>query len=88
MALWYRDKELSGTQFEIMSHDLCIGHISKNIFTGHKDAFWRWTFGLSARPPGFAILGRADTLEEAKVDVERNWQLWLAAAGLNDAGTN
>ena len=35
-------------------------------------------------PPGFVRDGSADSLETAKDAVERNWLLWLAAAGLDE----
>ena len=35
-------------------------------------------------PPGFQPHGHADTFEAAKASVERNWQLWLTAAGLSE----
>lgn len=35
-----------------------------------------------AVPPGFQHQGGGDTLEEAKAQLEKNWQLWVAAAGL------
>ena len=37
---------------------------------------------LGTAPTGFEHHGHADTFEEAKTAVERNWQGWLAAAGL------
>ena len=34
----------------------------------------------NAGPAGFEYHGHADTLEDAKAAVERNWQAWLRAA--------
>ena len=43
---------------------------------------WRWFFAIGYGPQGFQTHGNADSLDDAKAGVERNWALWLAAAGL------
>jgi hypothetical protein len=49
---------------------------------------WRWSFAVMVGPPGFQPHGHADTFEAAKASVERNWQLWLSAAGLSGRGAH
>ena len=87
MPLTYRDKGTSGTQLAFYSHELCIGHVGKELMIGNQSdlARWRWTFRFyETVPEGFPLHGNADTLEEAKAIIERAWQDWLMAAGLSD----
>jgi len=87
MPLVYRDKGTTGTQLAIYSHELCIGHVGKELMTGSQSnlARWRWTFWFqNTVPKGFPIHGFADTLEEAKAIIEAAWKDWLTAAGLSE----
>jgi len=88
LNLTYRDKGTTGTQLAIYSHELCIGHVGKeftSMMTDGTRSRWRWTFGLNtAVPEGFPHHGTADTLDEAKVIIERAWAEWLSAAGLSE----
>ena len=84
MALVFRDKGTSGTQIEVLSNDLCIAHIGKEVMSvvaGHDG-----NFVVTVGPPGFQPHGHAETFDAAKASVERNWQLWLLAAGLSVRG--
>jgi hypothetical protein len=89
MTLTYRDKGTSGTQIDVRSGDLSVCHIGKEMFSElvGGGARWRWNFKMHIGPPGFVPLGYADSYEEAKAAVERNWQLWLTAACLRDDAT-
>jgi len=82
MPLTYRDRGTTGTQLDVMSGDVRIGRISKDVLSLATVVSWSWTIYIDAGPPGFMRHGSADTGEEAKVGFERNWQLWLTAAGL------
>ena len=86
MAVTYRDLGTSGTQLEIISSTLVIGHDRKNVLTvmASSEARWSWHFRMTGGPPGFQQHGDADTCEEAKAAVERNWQAWRTAAGLRE----
>jgi hypothetical protein len=88
MALIFRDKGTSGTQIEVLSGDLGIAHIGKEVLSvvARHAVRWRWSFAIMVGPPGFQPHGHADTFEAAKASVERNWQAWLAAAGLSGRG--
>jgi hypothetical protein len=88
IPLTYRDKGSSGTQLAIYSHELCIGHLHKEMMSqmAGRTPFWSWTFGLStAVPKGFPVHGNTNSLEEAKEIIERSWEEWFAAAGLTDS---
>jgi hypothetical protein len=39
---------------------------------------------VSSRQPGFQHRGNAENLEEAKLEIERNWKNWMKAVGLLD----
>ena len=84
MPLTYRDRGTSGTQLEIISGTLVIGHVRKMTLSvvASSEARWSWDFTMAAGPPGFQQHGAADTCEEAKANVERHWKAWLEAAGL------
>jgi hypothetical protein len=86
MALVFRDKGTSGTQIEVLSGDLCIAHIGRQVLSvvASHAVQWRWSFAIMVGPPGFVPHGQADTFEAAKASVEQNWQAWLAAAGLSE----
>jgi hypothetical protein len=84
MALSFRDKGTSGTQIDVRSGDLSVAHIGKEMFSElvGGGARWRWNFSIGNGPLGFERHGHADTFEEARAAVERNWEAWLKAAGL------
>ena len=86
MPLIYRDKGTSGTQLDVLCGNLRIAHIGKRVLTPltGQDVRWQWTFSVHAAPSGFQHSGHADTFEDAKAAVERNWQAWLTAAGLTE----
>jgi len=83
MPLTYRDKGTSGTQLDVLSGDEVIAFLWKNVLSvmAQQDADWRWTFH-SGPTKGQRAHGSADTCEEAKAAIERNWNAWLQAAGL------
>ena len=82
MTLSYRDRDTSDTHFDVLCGSLRIGMIYRGTA---RALHWRWTFFVSQMaPPGFEHDGNADTVEDAKAAVERNWRAWLKAAGLSD----
>jgi hypothetical protein len=86
MSLTYRDRGTSGTQLDVVSGEVRIATLWKNKFSvgagGGEE--WRWTFTLSAGPPGFAVHGEADSKIEAQAKLELIWERWVAAAGLSE----
>jgi hypothetical protein len=84
MPLTFRDRGTSGTQLDVMSGNVRIATLWKNklslIAGGGQD--WRWSFTMSAGPPGFQIHDRAATKGEAQSVIEEQWIAWLDAAGL------
>jgi hypothetical protein len=90
MPLTYRDRSKSGTQWDVMSGGLVIGSINKGALSlsANHETPWTWHFGLHVAPREFVMHGASATLDEAKTDMERNWQQWLSAAKLrHDAQT-
>ena len=64
MPLVFRDKGTSGTQIDVLSNDLCIAHIGKEVMSvvaGHDG-----NFVVTVGPPGFQPHGHAETFEAAK----------------------
>ena len=87
MPLTYRALGRSGTQIAVYCHELRIARIGKRVLSPLAGAAiqWQWAFSLgNAVPEGFQHSGHVETLEDAKAVVERNWQLWRAAAGLKE----
>ena len=84
MELVYRDRGLSGTQIDVICGDLVIAAVYKRTLSvvAGQEYFWSWTFFVTAAPPGFEHHGTAASSEIACLAVERNWETWLAAAGL------
>ena len=84
--LEFRDKGTSATQFAVMSGDVVIATVSKGTLsvTAGQAVFWRWTFHMTAGPPGFEQHGTATSFEEAQAAVEAQWTRWLDAARLRD----
>lgn len=88
MALMYHDKgaSKSGTQFDVLSGQLRIGYVGKEMLsavTSHAGQ-WRWTLYVGAAPPGLERHGHADSCEGAKLAIENSWRAWLEATGLTD----
>jgi hypothetical protein len=86
MTLSYRDRGASGTQIDAIAGNLCIATLYKaaSPAKASKDEPWRWTFFLTAAPPGFEHQGDAASLAEAKGRVAESWAVWIAAAGLEE----
>jgi hypothetical protein len=86
MTLTYRDRGASGTQIDVVAGKLCVATLYKvsSPAKASDGAHWRWTFFLTAAPPGFEHQGHAASLVEAKGCVAENWSVWVAAAGLDE----
>jgi hypothetical protein len=86
MTLAYRDRGTSGTQLDVMSGEVRIATLWKNVMsiTAGSSEDWRWTFTLSAGPPGFAVHGTATSKSEAQAELESTWLRWINAAGLSE----
>jgi hypothetical protein len=84
MPLVYRDRGTTGRQIAVFSHELRIASIGKDVLSGMANhaVRWRWDFAISAGLPPADAHGFADSLEEAKANVERIWEAWLAKAAL------
>ena len=66
MTLTYRDRGASGTQIDAIAGNLCVATLYKasppakaSTAKAGDGAQWRWTFFLTAAPPGFEHQGDA-----------------------------
>jgi hypothetical protein len=86
VPLTYRVRGTSGTQLDVMSGEVRIATLWKNVMsvTAGSSEDWRWTFTLSAGPPGFAVHGTAKTKSEAQAELEGTWQRWIDGADLSE----
>jgi|SoiMethySBSTD1v2_1073268.scaffolds.fasta_scaffold559297_2 hypothetical protein len=86
MPLTYRDPGSAGTQIMVYIGRVRIAHIRKQVLSPlGKSVRWQWEFSFgNAVPAELQHRGHADTFEEAKAAVERNWRSWMQAAGLEE----
>jgi hypothetical protein len=86
MSLTYRDRGASGAQIDAVAGSLCVATLYKASMPAKasNSTPWRWTFFLTAAPPGFEHQGDAASLAEAKGRVAESWSIWVAAAGLDE----
>jgi hypothetical protein len=63
-------------ELEVLSDALTIASI------GRRGAMWTWTLYVSPAPAGLKVRGTADSLENAKRELEQHWSTWLDVAGL------
>jgi hypothetical protein len=88
VQLVYIDKGTSGTQIDVRTGNISVGQIGKEMFsqTAGGGPRWRWYLKIDhhAAPDGFVRDDYAASLDEAKALIERNWLLWLEAAGLKE----
>ena len=84
--LTYRDRGTSNTQLSIVSASLVVGSLRKDVLSiaAGKVESWSWTLYVDSGPDGFKKHGSASNRDSAKADIERNWQLWIDAAGLGE----
>jgi hypothetical protein len=85
MPLTFRDRGTSGTQLDICSHKAIVGFLWKAVLSvsASRQAQWHWTWhaGPASGPEQH---GTAETIDEAKAQIEDQWRAWLAAAGLRE----
>jgi hypothetical protein len=86
MPISYRDRGSSGTQLDIICGELVIGTLWKATLSSmaSQPIQWRWTFHITAGPPGFQHHGNAADITIAKCMIEEGWEAWLKAAGLTE----
>ena len=85
MPLTYRDRGSSGTQLEIRCGAAVVGRLWKAVLsvTAGQEVRWNWTWhsGPSSGPQKH---GTADTIDQAKAQLEQQWRAWLRAAELEE----
>jgi len=69
-----------------MSSLAAIGSLRKNTLSvlANRQVTWEWTLRVAVAPPGVEHHGRADSLEGAKEQIEKNWYALLGAGNLRD----
>jgi hypothetical protein len=79
-----RTSRKSEMRFAVFSHELEIGTIYKELLSGNVPPSWSWHLHVDGPQHITPSHGSAGTLDEAKAELERNWQAWLALAGLRE----
>ena len=87
MPLTYRERGPSGIQIDVMSGEVRIATLWKHAVRGSKTTGedWRWSFTMSAGPPGFEAHGKEASRAKAEYELERMWLRWVHDAGLHEA---
>ena len=80
MALVLRKQETDREDYDVLSGRMVVGLISQQA-----SAEWVWSItGLHASPGIIVSVGRMPTLEEAKEEMQKNWDRWLQWAQLHE----
>lgn len=89
MPLSYRERGALGTQLDIVAGELVIGTLWKATPPSRTSQTpqWRWTFHITAGPPGFQHHGSAADGTIARCMIEESWASWREAAGLVERGS-
>ena len=84
-AAQYVDRGSSGTQLDIVSHTKSLGRLWKAVMSVRSSGAVHWTWTWHAGPAKSPQQhGTASTLDEAKAKIEKQWRVWLEAAGLRE----
>ncbi len=85
MPLTYRDRGTSGTRLDIVSGSATVGKLWKAVLSsassGAVQWCWTWHQGPASGPEQH---GAADTMHDAREQIEAQWKAWLIAAGLTE----
>ena len=71
----------------VMNGGLAVGRIYKRDTPDKSDSQWLWAInGVWAEPAIMRFAGIAPSFEQAKAELQENWEKWLAWANLQDIG--
>ena len=75
------------TDHLVMNGQLAVGRIYKRDTPDKSDSQWLWAInGVWAEPAIMRFAGIAPSFEQAKAELQENWEKWLAWANLQDIG--
>ena len=76
------------TDHLVMSGQLEVGRIYRRDTPNESDSEWLWAInGVQRAAPGIMrVAGIAPSLEQAKAELQENWEKWLAWANLQEMG--
>jgi len=76
------------TDHLVMSGQLEVGRIYKRDTPNESDSEWLWAInGVQRAAPGIMrVAGIAPSFEQAKAELQENWEKWLAWANLQEMG--
>jgi hypothetical protein len=84
MALKFRPAADSPDDHQAMQGEWQVGQIDKRpSFTGTLARYFWILNGVPAGPKGLSLAGGAGTLDEAKAELNKSWEEWLAWAALS-----
>ena len=69
--------------YDVMSGSMPVGRIYRRPSAGPDTPQWAWSItGVKDGPSAMVLGGAKHTLDEAKAELAKNWQEWLAWATL------
>src|SRR5262249_464755 len=76
------------TDHLVMSGQLEVGRIYKRDTPNKSDSEWLWAInGVQRAAPGIMrVAGIAPSFEQARAELQENWEKWLAWANLQEIG--
>jgi hypothetical protein len=76
------------TDHLVMNGQLQVGRIYKRESLNEDDPQWLWAINgvQRAAPDVMRVAGIAPSLDQARAELQENWEKWLAWANLQDAG--
>src|SRR5215471_10474272 len=76
------------TDHLVMSGQLEVGRIYKRDTPDKSESEWLWAInGVQRAAPGIMrVAGIAQSFEQAKAELQENWEKWLAWANLQEIG--
>jgi hypothetical protein len=69
----------------VMSGELRVGRIYQRDTPGKPELPFLWAInGVYGGPDGMRVAGMAGTFDQARADLQGNWEKWLAWANLQE----
>jgi len=86
MTLWLRPDDASPNDQRVMHGEWQVGLLEKRSSSLRRnETTWFWALNgvPSPVPTGLCLAGFAGTVDEARAELKKNWEQWLAWANLS-----
>lgn len=82
MALTFRPVRI--ITIEAVSGEIVVGRVHKLVMHGIHETRWTWSLCVQGPETKVPSGGHADTVDEAKAALAKNWEAWCVLAGLRE----